>query len=56
MGNEMRITVTFKDNEKEQELYEFIKEESEILGVSAYIKQVLYEKMLEKKRKVTPKE
>lgn len=56
MVNDRRITITFKDNEKEQELYDFIKEESEILGVSSYVKQVLYEKMLEKKRKVTPKE
>ncbi len=50
MGNEKRVTITFKENEKEQELYDFIKEESEILGAAPYVKHILYEKMLEKKR------
>jgi hypothetical protein len=56
MGSEKRITISFKETEKEKELYEFIKEESDIIGLGPYIKQILYEKMLEKKRKVAPRE
>lgn len=42
-----KINLSFKDTEKEKELYEWILEQSEIIGRSNYIKQILYEKMLE---------
>lgn len=37
----MRVEVTFKNNDKEKELYEFLKEKGEIIGKSAYVKQLL---------------
>lgn len=39
----MRIEVTFKNNDKEKELYEFLKSKGDIIGKSAYIKQLLLE-------------
>lgn len=44
-----KVSVSFKDTQKEQELYEWAKNKSEIIGMSAFIKQTLYEKMLEEK-------
>lgn len=44
----MRINVSFKDSEKE--LIEFLNKKAEIIGVSAYIKQLIYEKMLKEKK------
>ncbi|BFK81505.1 hypothetical protein I3900191A7_16500 [Clostridium baratii] len=45
-----KVSVSFKDTEKEKELSEWLKEKSEIIGMSAFIKQTLYEKMLEDKK------
>lgn len=42
-----KIPVSFKDTEIENKLLSWIKKKSAILGVSGYIKQVLYEKMIE---------
>lgn len=45
-----RILISFKENETELELYNFLREQSKIIGASAYIKQILYEKMLNDKK------
>lgn len=45
----VKIPLSFKDTEKEKELYSWIKERSEIIGQSNFIKQILYEKMLKDK-------
>ena len=44
----MRVEVTFKNNDKEKELYEFLKSKGEIVGKSAYIKQLLLEQLKKK--------
>ena len=41
----MRVEITFKNNDKEKELYEFLKSKGEIAGKSAYIKQLLLEQL-----------
>ena len=41
----MRVEVTFKNNDKEKELYEFLKSKGEIVGKSAYVKQLLLEQL-----------
>ena len=46
-----KIPLSFKDNEAEKELYDWIKKKSKIIGQSNFIKQILYEKMLEDKAK-----
>ena len=40
-----KIGISFKDNNLENEIYDFLKEKSKLLGESAYIKQLLLEKM-----------
>ena len=44
-GEFVRVEVTFKNNDKEKELYEFLKSKGEIVGKSAYIKQLLLEQL-----------
>lgn len=51
MENKNKYSVSFKNNGKEQELKNWIIEKSEIIGFANYIKQVMYEKMLEDKAK-----
>lgn len=41
MEKQRRYNVTFRDNEKEVQLYDFIKEQSQIGGASNYIKLIL---------------
>ena len=41
----MRVEITFKNNDKEKELYEFLRTKGEIIGKSAYIKQLLLEQL-----------
>ena len=48
-GNQKRFNVTFRDNEKEIELYKWVKEKGEIGGISRFVKNVLYEKMKQEK-------
>lgn len=50
-----RFTVAFGKNETEQELYEWIKEQSVITGPSVFVKQKLYELMLEHKNNIENK-
>lgn len=44
-----KINLSFKDTSEEKELYKWISNKSTIIGKSNYIKQVLYEKMLQEK-------
>jgi hypothetical protein len=44
-----KFPLSFKDTEKEKELLEWINTKSEIIGKSNFIKQILYEKMLQEK-------
>lgn len=37
----MRVELTFKNTPKEKELFEFLKNKSEYVGKSGYIKQLL---------------
>lgn len=45
-----KYSVSFKDNDIENELYEWILEKAQILGPGNFTKQILYEKFLEEKR------
>ncbi|MGL5718449.1 MAG: hypothetical protein ACRCX2_35925 [Paraclostridium sp.] len=49
MRVDKRINVSFKNNDLDNELYEFIKKEGGIIGVSSYIKHVLIKDMEIKK-------
>lgn len=40
-----KIGISFKDNELETKLYDFLKKKSVLIGESNYIKQLLLEKM-----------
>lgn len=40
-----KVGISFKENDLEQELYEFLKKKSILIGESNYIKQLLLEKM-----------
>lgn len=43
---QLKITVTFPDNEVGKELYDWIKVKSQLSNDAAFIRQVLYEKMI----------
>ena len=47
----MRVEITFKNNDKEKELYEFLKFKGEIIGKSAYIKQLILEQLQKENNK-----
>lgn len=51
MAEQTRITVSFRDNEKEQELYKWVLEKAEVIGPANAIKLILNEKMVEEKEK-----
>ena len=42
-----KIGISFKDNELESKIYDFLRKKSKLLGESTYIKQLLLEKMQE---------
>lgn len=46
---QMKHSVTYRDNEKEKELFEWVESKSEIIGPSNAIKQLLHELMLKEK-------
>lgn len=46
-----RFQISFKENIQEIELMNFMLEESELLGISTYIKTLIAEDMKKKKRK-----
>lgn len=41
-----RINISFKDTDIDKEILKFLREESKLLGVSTYIKQLIYKEML----------
>lgn len=41
-----RMPLSFKNTELEQRLQKFLEKKSELIGTSAYLKQLLYEQML----------
>ena len=45
-----RFTIAFDKNDIEQELYQWIKEKAIILGPSKFVKQLLYDHMIEEKQ------
>lgn len=49
--DQTKFSVSFKSNEKEEELRQWLINKSEIIGPSNFIKQVLYERMLQDKGK-----
>lgn len=46
-----KVSISFKDTEIEQEIFEWLETKSEIVGYSSAIKQMLYELMLKEKGK-----
>ena len=44
-----RVELTFKNNEDEKELFQFLQIKGKIIGKSAYIKQLLTEEMMKEK-------
>jgi virulence-associated protein VagC len=44
-SEEVRLPISFKKNAKEIAIYNFIKEESEMIGQSTYIKMLVLEEM-----------
>lgn len=48
---QMKHTVTYRENEKEKELYDWIEDKSVVIGSANAIKQILYEVMLKEKNK-----
>lgn len=48
-----KYTVSFKDNDIENELYKWVLKNSQIIGPAAYTKQILLEKYLSEQEKRT---
>jgi hypothetical protein len=51
VAEQTRITVSFRENEEEKALYKWVMEKAKVIGPANAIKQILYEKMIEEKRK-----
>lgn len=47
---QLKHTVTYRDNQEGLELYNWVEEKGKINGAASFIRQVLYEKMLEEKK------
>ncbi|MGL5085130.1 MAG: hypothetical protein ACRC68_05345 [Clostridium sp.] len=45
-----KIGISFKENELEEQIYNYLKKKSVLLGESTYIKQLILEKMQEEER------
>ena len=50
MVKQRKISVSFKSNDKEEELYQWLLSKDDFVSVSSLIKQMLFEKMQEEKR------
>ena len=50
-----RVLLSFKDNEKEQEILEFLNKKAELIGRGGYIKQLLELELNKEKKLVEPK-
>lgn len=48
--DQKRCNVTFRDNEVERELWEWIQEKGKVAGVSSFIKTQLYKIMIEERQ------
>jgi hypothetical protein len=46
-----KILISFKQTDLEQKIIKFLKEQSALIGPSAYVKQLIYEDMLKKSPK-----
>lgn len=51
MRSLVKIGISFKETGDDVEVLEYLREKAKIIGTSAYIKQLIYEKMLEDKKK-----
>ena len=49
MAKQKKVSVSFKESEKDLELYNWITDKAEIIGYSNAIKQILYKVMQEEK-------
>ena len=49
MEDKNKFSLSFKNNDTEQNLKKWMLEKSKIIGTNNFIKQILYEKMLEDK-------
>lgn len=49
MDDKNKFSLSFKNNDTEQKLKKWMLKKSEIIGTNSFIKQVLYEKMLQEK-------
>lgn len=50
MGREdIRISLSFKNNIQEKELYDYVIKKGEIVGISSYLKMLIQKAMLEEK-------
>jgi transcriptional regulator with GAF, ATPase, and Fis domain len=47
---QMKHSVTYRENEKETELFKWVESKSEIIGPSNAIKQMLYELMVKEQQ------
>lgn len=46
----MKIGISFKDTKEDKELLKYLKEKSKIIGISAYIKQLIYLELLKERK------
>lgn len=49
---QLKHTVNYRNTEEEKELFEWIEEKGKIIKPANYIKQIMYEKMLEERKNV----
>ena len=50
MTKQSKITVSFRENQTEKELLEWIQKKSAVIGVANFIKQTLYDIKLEEEK------
>ncbi len=47
----IKVGISFKETGDDVEVLEYLREKAKIIGTSAYIKQLIYEKMLEDRKR-----
>lgn len=47
----IKIGISFKETGDDIEVLEYLRKKAKIIGTSAYIKQLIYEKMLEDRKR-----
>ena len=50
MVKQRKISVSFKSNDKEDKLYDWLNSKSDFVSVSSIIKEILFEKMQEEEK------